>query len=94
MSVIAILDRNELRGDGNEKIFDFSFVSGETTYKEITNTRDFGFESFWSSVGGFVGIFVGYSIMNLSDVVVGFITWLLKIVDHVCNSVIMRHDCH
>ena len=37
------------------------------TFQEITNNRAFGFESFWSSVGGFVGIFLGYSLMQLPE---------------------------
>ena len=39
----------------------------DKTYQEIVNERDFGFESFWSSVGGFVGIFLGYSLLEFPD---------------------------
>ena len=28
-----------------------------------------GFESFWSGVGGFVGIFLGFSLMQIPDLV-------------------------
>ena len=47
-------------------------------YQEITNFRDFGFESFWSSVGGFVGIFVGYSLLQLPEIFGGLALWILK----------------
>ena len=38
-------------------------------YQEIENMKDFSFETFWSSVGGFVGIFLGYSMMQFPDMV-------------------------
>ena len=38
-------------------------------YQEIINVRDFGFESFWSGIGGFVGIFLGYSLLQTPDLV-------------------------
>ena len=45
-------------------------------YQEIENTRDFGLESFWSSVGGFVGIFLGYSLLSLPNVLEKILQWL------------------
>ena len=36
----------------------------ESVYQQIENVQDFSFESFWSSVGGFVGIFLGYSLLQ------------------------------
>ena len=41
----------------------------ERYYQEIVNGQDFGFESFWSAVGGFLGIFMGYSMLQLPDFV-------------------------
>ena len=43
------------------------FVYMDDFYQEIVNVRDFGFESFWSGVGGFVGIFLGYSLLQIPD---------------------------
>ena len=37
------------------------------SFKEITNRRAFNVESFWSGVGGFVGIFLGYSLLQLPE---------------------------
>ena len=48
------------------------FVYMDDFYQEIVNVRDFGFESFWSGVGGFVGIFLGYSLLQTPDLVHGF----------------------
>ena len=36
-------------------------------YQEIKYSSDFGLESFISNVGGFVGIFLGYSMMQLPE---------------------------
>ena len=47
----------------------------DENYQEIVNTQDFGFESFWSGVGGFVGIFLGYSLLQFPDVMETFLVW-------------------
>ena len=39
----------------------------ETDYEELTNMQDFDFESLVSGVGGFIGIFLGYSILQIPD---------------------------
>ena len=44
-----------------------TFIYEEKYYEEITYSKDFGFESFWSGMGGFVGIFLGYSMMQFPD---------------------------
>ena len=38
-------------------------------FTEITNTKAVGFESFWGGVGGFVGIFLGVSLMQLPELI-------------------------
>ena len=45
------------------------FLYKEKYYQEIENVRDFGFETFWSSVGGFVGIFLGYSMLQFPELI-------------------------
>ena len=39
----------------------------DDSYQEIENVQDFNFESFFSSLGGFVGIFLGYSLLQVPD---------------------------
>ena len=39
----------------------------DENYQEFVNLRDFGFESFWAGVGGFVGIFLGYSLLQVPE---------------------------
>ena len=52
---------------GTYLIFDFVYM--DDFYQEIINAKGFGFESFWSGVGGFVGIFLGYSLLQTPDLV-------------------------
>ena len=39
------------------------------TFTEIYNAEAVGFESFWGGVGGFVGIFLGFSLMQIPDLI-------------------------
>ena len=39
----------------------------DEAYQEFVNSKDFTFETFWSSVGGFVGIFLGYSLLQFPE---------------------------
>ena len=43
-------------------------------YEVTTNRRDFGFEMVWSSIGGFTGIFLGFSLMQIPDLAVHLIS--------------------
>ena len=43
-------------------------VYRDRQYAEIRYSRGFGFESFFSGIGGFVGIFLGFSIMQLAPI--------------------------
>ena len=36
-------------------------------YHEILNTRDFGMADLWASIGGYVGVFCGYSVLHATD---------------------------
>ena len=36
----------------------------ENFYQEILNVRDFGVDDLWGNIGGYVGIFCGYSILQ------------------------------
>jgi hypothetical protein len=50
---------------------DFSFVVSYTAeeYQEITNVRGFNLMTLWSNAGGYVGIFLGYSLLQVAEVV-------------------------
>ena len=57
---------------------DISFMVGSNIFQEIIYTRDFGAESCWSGVGGFVGIFVGSSLLQLPEILASFWNCLTK----------------
>ena len=39
-----------------------------TEYQEIVNVRGFDFDSMFSGIGGLVGIFLGYSLLQLAKI--------------------------
>lgn len=43
----------------------FEIMYVDQYYEEITEIKDFGFEDFISNIGGFIGIFLGYSMMQI-----------------------------
>ena len=55
------------RGETGTKNLEYFFRYEEDIYQEIENKRDFGFEGFWSSVGGSVGIFLGCSLLQAAE---------------------------
>ena len=48
----------------------------DKSYEEIINEREFGLESLWSTVGGFVGIFVGTSLSQVPSFIVLLWNWM------------------
>lgn len=55
-------------------ILRIKFVIREALYQEVLNTRRFGVDDLWGNIGGYVGIFCGYSILqgavNLVDILI------------------------
>ena len=51
--------------DPNSFVLVFNYL--EEMYQEIRNERDFDMEMFWSSVGGFIGMFLGYSLWQCPE---------------------------
>ena len=48
----------------------------DKNYQEIINEQEFGLESLWSTVGGFIGIFVGTSVSQAPRLIVNSLAWL------------------
>ena len=63
MKLSFAFDRQKRIGSASSITTTFEYT--DKNYQEIINERDFGFESFWSAVGGFVGIFVGASLSQI-----------------------------
>ena len=49
------------------------------SYKLIKNSRSLNLEGLWSQIGGFVGIFLGYSLLQLPDVLLNVLTGIRNI---------------
>ena len=41
----------------------------DEVYEEVVNHRSFGFEMFWSGIGGFVGMFLGFSFLQIPEMI-------------------------
>ena len=72
MSVVTTLSMDGSLGKGKGNGVEIWYM--DKTYEETINRRDFGFETFWSSIGGFTGIFLGFSLLQIPDLVVNFIS--------------------
>ena len=54
------------------------FIYVDSQYQEISNDINFGLESFVSGVGGFIGIFVGYSMLQIPELFEWFVSVFRK----------------
>jgi len=64
---LSVLTTHEKRRPEHQNYTVVKFEYKDRFYQEIENTKEFSFESFWSAVEGFVGIFIGYSLQQLPD---------------------------
>ena len=64
MVVSSKMDKEE-ENEWKEPCFKILYTT--KNYQDIRNTQSFGFESLLSGVGGFVGIFLGYSILQIPE---------------------------
>ena len=74
MEIFSKFDTQEENPSDNPRIM---FMYEPKDYEEIQNTEDFDLESFVSGVGGFIGIFLGYSILQLPELL-GSLTSLMS----------------
>ena len=76
MSVVTTITVDGMSSKGKGNGAEIWYM--DKTYEETINRRDFGFEMFWSSIGGFTGIFLGFSLLQIPDLVVNFILQMNK----------------
>ena len=76
MSVATKLDEKEENKWDEPQI---KVIYTKATYQNIENTESFNDESFLSGVGGFVGIFLGYSILQIPELLGSVFARLRKI---------------
>jgi len=72
MTVVSSLQFGSSSGQ-ERKYFKMKINYLTESYQEIANQKDFSGEALWSSVGGLVGIFLGYSMMQIPDSLVTMI---------------------
>ena len=60
----------------NQLRIDFNFLSKK--YEEVQNLREYGMDSLWAEVGGYIGIFLGYSLLQVVEVLLMFSNWMLE----------------
>ena len=65
---VEIEKREKLWGTPNTLRINVHYSS--EIYQEIKNLRDFTEEAMWSSIGGFIGMFLGYSLLQIPDILI------------------------
>ena len=73
LSIVSINDEPTPR----LKDISLAFFYPDKTYEEIQYSRMMGFDGWLSNVGGFIGIFLGYSLLQIPDILV-FIIGLVQ----------------
>ena len=74
MKVVTSLQRQPYGYSGDAYLY-VEFFYMDENYQEIVNQRDFTLAGFWSSTGGFVGMILGYSLMQVPDVISRIWKW-------------------
>ena len=65
--------------DENEKMFELEFNYLEDTYQEVLNQKDFDIEMLGSSIGGFIGMLLGYSLLQCPQLICSILGSMKKI---------------
>ena len=64
MSSTVTFHMKPAKEDDDKKLYlEFNYL--EDTYQEVFNQKDFGLEMLGSSIGGFIGMFLGYSFLQI-----------------------------
>ena len=66
MLIPLTVQKDTSTGNGKIKV---SIVYLTSQYQEVINIPDFGFDSMFSGIGGFVGIFLGYSFLQATELI-------------------------
>ena len=72
----TILSLSESIGMRPEEFWTLRVFYQPKTFIKIINTRAMGFESFGGGAGGFIGVFLGYSLMQIPDLILYFLKLL------------------
>lgn len=72
--------------DYDPRVIMLKFKFLQDTFEELTQEKAFGFELLWSNIGGFVGIFIGYSLLQVPEVMSSNYHFFVKIGRFIFNQ--------
>ena len=61
-----------------EFFFRIHFRHIEDDFEEIENIRDLPLDSLYGNIGGYIGIFLGYSLIQMADALSLLTKWILE----------------
>lgn len=67
--------KNDLNGSASS-LLNFWLTYNTQAYKETQNKKAFDMATLWGQIGGFVGIFLGYSLLQVPDLCCDFVAWI------------------
>jgi hypothetical protein len=68
---------NNIKQEG-EKHFLIKIVYRDSFFQEIKNLEDFTLPTFWSNIGGLLGICLGYSLLQIPELIKNFLSLLKR----------------
>ena len=72
-------DRKCVANDTKTGLYlDMTFHMAPDNFQNIVNHRDFTIENCWAGIGGFVGIFVGVSLMQIPELIIQFFDFVKR----------------
>ena len=81
MSLLSIESINN-HPSPRPKDISMEFIYTEKTYEEVKYSRMMGFDGWLSNVGGFIGIFLGYSMLQIP----GFLQFIMGLIIKKINN--------
>ena len=67
MTIVSSIQFGSTTIESHKRRFEMTLKYLTESYQEIANQKEFSANALWSSIGGFVGIFIGYSMMQIPD---------------------------
>ena len=80
--------------DNSTAVCEVAIYFQDNIYLEIEQTREYTMYSLIGEAGGYVGLFLGYAILQLPGLLCQLLGWLKrKLISHRCCSCTERHCC-
>ena len=69
-------EKHDIDDKDNEGWFKLMITNKALHFKEIKQTRAYSLQSLVGNVGGYLGLFLGYAIMDLPPLINSFVSWI------------------